>query len=29
MWLDVEDALQAAIPAPVRILLQKIQAQRI
>jgi len=28
MWLDVEDALQAAIPTPVRTLLQKIQARR-
>lgn len=27
-WLEVEDALQAAIPVPVRKLLQKIQAQR-
>ena len=28
MWLDVEEALQAAIPTPVRTLLQKLQAQR-
>ena len=28
MWLDVEDALQAAIPAPVRKLLQQINAGR-
>jgi A/G-specific adenine glycosylase len=29
VWLDVEDALQAAIPAPVRKLLQQVQARRI
>ncbi len=29
VWLDVSEALQAAIPAPVRKLLQELQAQRI
>jgi hypothetical protein len=28
MWLDADDALQAAIPAPVRKLLREIQAGR-